>query len=77
MQAGELIVTGKDKAHIPLHGHPREINVHFKHCLEMVPCNPHHQDWLEYEVHTHPGHYVLIIKWHVSGVREIAWHAHY
>ena len=80
MQAGELIVTGKDKAIIPLHGYPREVNCHFKHGLDMVPCNPHHNDELEYEVHTshhHHGGFVLIIQWHVSGVREITWHVHY
>lgn len=79
MQAGELIVTGKDEARIPLHGYPRSVNCHFKEDEHHVPCNPHHEDWLEYEVHTsiHHGGFVLLIKWHVSGVREIAWHVHY
>jgi hypothetical protein len=80
MQAGELIVTGRDKAHIILHGYPREVSCHFTHATEHVPCNPHHEDWLEYEVHAHKevhGGFILVIKWHVSGVREIAWHVHY
>lgn len=81
MQAGELIVTGKDKAIIPLHGLPREVKAHFKHPFDHVPCNPHHEDCLEYEVqsnhHHHHRGFVLVIKWHVSGVREIVWHVHY
>jgi len=81
MQAGELIVTGKDQAIISLHGLPREVNCHFKHPIDHVPCNPHHEDSLEYEIqsdhHHHHREFVLVIKWHVSGVREIAWHVHY
>ena len=84
MQSGELIVTGKVKATIPLNGIPSEVKVHFKHELEMTPCNPHHRDCLEYEVHTnhhqghhHHGKFVLLIKWEVSGVREIVWKVSY
>jgi len=82
MQAGELIVTGKDKAVIPLHGLPRKVNVHFKHGCDVVPCNPQHEDCLEYEIqsnhcHHHHHDFVLVIKWHVSGVREIVWTVHY
>ena len=80
MQAGELIVTGKDKAHIPLREYPRLVSCHFVHAIDHVPCNPHHEDSLEYEVHTNNsvhGGFILVIKWHVSGVREIAWHVHY
>lgn len=80
MQSGELIVTGKDKAVIPLHGNPCRISCQFKHSHDVVPCNPHHEDYLEYDVHishSHHSGYVLIIKWSVSGVREIVWHAHY
>ena len=84
MQAGELIVTGRDRAVIPLHGLPREVKCHFKHGCDVVPCNPHHEDCLEYEVESHHSHhhnhhrsFVLVIKWHVSGVREIVWRVHY
>lgn len=102
MQAGELIVTGKDKAVIPLHGLPRKVNCHFKHGCDVVPCNPQHEDCLEYEIqsnhchhdddhddcdhghhndrghhHHHHHDFVLVIKWHVSGVREIVWTVHY
>jgi len=80
MQSGELLVTGKDTAHIPLHKFPSEVKVHFKGHEEVVPCNPHHSDTLEWEVHhsnTVPGGYVLLIKWSVTNVREIVWHVYY
>ena len=80
MQSGELIVTGKDKAVIPLRGFPSKVTCHFKHPLDVVPCNPHHEDSLEYDIHVSHSHhsgFVLIIKWSVSGVREIVWHAYY
>ena len=80
MQSGELIVTGKDKVHIHLNKFPDKVEVWFKDDLECVPCNPHHHDWLEWEVHrsnttfSH-SHHILIIKWDVSGMREIKWMA--
>jgi hypothetical protein len=80
MQAGELIVTGKNSIHIPLDRLPAEIKVHFKDEVEPVPCNPHNVDYLEYEVHSSNHHhhgFVLVIKWSVSGVREIVWTALY
>lgn len=80
MQSGELIVTGKDKAHIPVHAFPAEVKVHFKDHEVPVPCNPHHSDWLEWEVHasnTHRGGFVLVIRWSVTNVREISWHVSY
>ena len=80
MQSGELIVTGKDKATIPLNGIPSEVKVHFKHELELTPCNPHHRDCLEYEVHAshhHHSKFVLVIQWEVTGVREIVWKISY
>jgi hypothetical protein len=80
MQSGELIVTGKDKATIPLNGIPSEVKVHFKHDLELTPCNPHHRDCLEYEVHVshhHHSRFVLLIRWEVSSVREIVWKVSY
>jgi hypothetical protein len=76
MQSGELIVTGKDRATILLTGMPSEVKVHFKHEVDLVPCNPHHRDCLEYEVrasHHHHHKFVLLIKWDVSSVREITW----
>lgn len=80
MQSGELIVTGKDSIHIPLNHMPAEVKCRFKTDIEMVPCNPHHVDWLEATVHTsntcHSG-LVLLIKWHVEGVREIVWEVLY
>lgn len=80
MQSGELIVTGRNLIHIPLDRMPSEVHCHFKDDAEMVPCNPHEVDWLEYAVHTNNtvrSGLVLIIKWGVSGVREIKWHVSY
>lgn len=80
MQAGELIVAGKNSIHIPLNRMPSEVKCYFKDELEITPCNPHDVDYLEYAVHvsnTVRGGFVLIIKWSVSGVREIKWHVSY
>jgi len=76
MQSGELIVSGKNSLHIPLERVPAEVKCYFKDEFEVVPCNPHQVDELEYEVHTSNtlrSGFVLIIKWNVSGVREINW----
>jgi len=88
MQSGELTVTGRNSTRIPLTGWPRQVIVRFKHEIVPVPCNPHHRDELEYEVigidenmrdHHKPGHhhhdrqYFLVIRWEVSGIREIEW----
>lgn len=80
MQSGELIITGKNRISIPLNGFPSEVRAHFKDELEIVPCNPHQADTLEYEVHvsnTVRGGFVLLITWNVTGVREIKWHVAY
>lgn len=80
MQSGELIVTGKGFLNIPLDRLPAETKAWFKDEESHVPCNPH-TDSLEYSVHhsnTHHHHkFVLIIKWNVSGHREIRWEAFY
>jgi len=80
MQSGELIVTGKDRAYIELHGFPSEVKVYFKDCEEVVPCNHHHHDELEWEVHASNvrlNGFVLVIRWSVTNVREVAWQASY
>lgn len=80
MQQGELIITGKSRISIPLHGFPSEVRAHFKDELELNPCNPHHFDELEYEVqasNTVRGGFILLITWNVSSVREIKWHVAY
>jgi hypothetical protein len=80
MQQGELTVTGTDKVSIPLHKFPSEVHARFKHDLEVVPCNPHHADTLEFDVHhsnTTLSGFVLVISWSVAGVREIVWRASY
>ena len=80
MQQGELDVSGKDKYKIELHGFPREVKVHFTDNAYIVPCNPHHLDYVEYEIHAsntvHSG-FVLVISWEVTGVRQIKWTASY
>lgn len=81
MLSGELIVVGTDALSIPLEKMPAEVKVFFKDDLELVPCNPHHADILEYSVHkinnSHRFKYELRISWSVSGSREIKWHADY
>lgn len=82
-QGGELIVTGHDKVEIHLKDFPHKVDVVFKHKHEPPPCDSHHHhlhDRLEWEVHRNYSHhhaYTLIIKWHVSEVREIMWFAYY
>lgn len=80
MQSGELVVIGKDKTTIPLTGLPAEVRCHFVDELASVPCNPHHSDSLEFEIHvsnTVLSGFVLLIKWDVSGVRAVRWHVAY
>ena len=80
MQSGELIVTGQNVATIILHGAPAEVKVHFEHEANIVPCDPQNADTLEYEVKRNynvSSGFVLIIRWNVSGVREIKWHVAY
>jgi hypothetical protein len=84
MQGGELIVTGSDHVEIILPERPEKIIVHFAGNDTHVPCDVHHHDELAW--HTtkehHPHHkyssrYVLTIRWHVSGVRQIDWKVFY
>jgi hypothetical protein len=77
MQSGELIVTGTDQVTIDLNDFPSEVKVHFKDEAQIVPCNPHHLDTLEFEVQTTVSGFVLLVKWSVTNVREIKWHVAY
>ncbi len=80
MQSGELIVTGKDYITIDLRGLPAKAHAHFIHELQITPCNPHHRDELEWEVHnsnTDHSSFVLVISWSVTGVREVRWSVEY
>jgi hypothetical protein len=80
MQSGELTVTGRDYADIPLHKHPAKVEVKFKDHFIPVPCNPHHHDELSWELHKtnlHHGELDLRISWSVTGVREIVWRVYY
>lgn len=82
MQSGELFVTGKDKAVILLKKHPDKVIVHFDKHEHIVPCNHHHHDELEWEVHVKHEHpfktkFVLVIKWNVTNVREVKWTVYY
>lgn len=93
MLSGELIVVGHDKVEIKLgHRSPSGVVVEFTNECVHVPCNPKHHDELRYEIknlhHHHPhdarhdhckheDDYVLIISWHVTGVRDIKWVVYY
>jgi hypothetical protein len=80
MQQGELTVTGADSIIIPLTGFPGEVKCYFKDHVVVAPCNPHHFDELEYEVHlsnTVQGGFILKIMWVVSGVREVVFRIFY
>lgn len=76
MQKGELVITGSNSIRIPLDGRPRHFNVYFKHESEIVPCNPQDVDYIECDTHasnTTRSGFVLVIKWSVSGVREVVY----
>lgn len=77
MQQGELTVTGQDQFTVVLHAVPDKIVVRFTDDDDApVPCNPHHVDTLEYEV-VHGNPPTLVIKWNVSSLRDVKWHAYY
>lgn len=79
-QAGELIVTGHNKAEMTLRHHqPEEVFVRFKehHHHHTIPCNPQQYDDLEWELHYRHSHYILVIKWNVSDTRDIVWAVRY
>jgi hypothetical protein len=86
--SGEITVTGRGQTFITLKSHPRHINVRFEKEKEVIPCNPHHHDHLEWHLayqdedrrhHHDPVHdhhdrqFLLDIEWQVSGVRTIYW----
>jgi hypothetical protein len=81
MQSGELIVVGTSSLSIPLVKMPDQVKAYFKGDLELVPCNPHYADSLQYSVHTtnnsHTYKFALVIEWSVSGAREIKWEVDY
>jgi hypothetical protein len=77
MQSGELIVTGEDSLHITLEKNPAEVKVDFKDEVDLVPCSPHNVDSLEFNVVDHHNKFVLVIRWAVTGAREIKWQALY
>lgn len=73
MQSGELIVTGENKVEINLKSYPSFLNVRFANNCVVVPCNSSNFDELEYEVLLRKHHFVLVIKWKVTGIRNIIW----
>jgi len=80
MQRGELTVTGQDFAIIKLTGFPSKVDCFFKDQAVLVPCNPHHYDEVECEVHvsnTSLSGYVLKVMWTVTGVREVVFRVYY
>jgi hypothetical protein len=66
----DLVVTDKGHTEIPLESLPRLIEIKFKDSSGPTPCDPHH-DKLHHEVHRRKNKYFLIVKWHVSSVREV------
>jgi len=80
MQKGELVIVGKNTINIPLDSLPRHYKAYFKNECEIVPCNPQDVDFIECDVHasnTTRGGYVLVIKWSVSGVRDVVYEVSY
>jgi hypothetical protein len=83
MQQGELIVVGKDEAHISLRSKPFKVECRFVDEKDIpVPCNPHQEDKLECEVRFEDGpfhrhRFMLVIKWEVEGERAIKWTVYY
>ena len=76
IQFSELTVTGNDKTEIQLPCVPKMIKVEFQDLPNKVPCNPHH-DKLSWDIKKVHGKHFLVIKWHVSGLREIKWFLFY
>jgi hypothetical protein len=74
-QVGELMVTGKDEIDISLKSHPTHVKVNFTNSCHVVPCNPDHDDDLEWEVILSDcgTQHTLHIEWNVSDIRDIAW----
>jgi hypothetical protein len=76
MRKGELLVIGSDSIAINLRNtsHPDDVSVHFKDVCEVVPCDPGHEDDLQWWCSQgDDGYYYLNIAWNVSGTREVAW----
>jgi len=82
---GELTATGKDKIEIPFHTHLKYATVMFADNNEHIfTCNPHIHDWVEADLIEHrrslsdikQGHHpkcTLVIRWHVTGSRQVIW----
>jgi hypothetical protein len=93
MQTGELTVSGKGSASIPLSGRPREVSVRFKHDHHpFPPCDHHDHDKLSHRItfqdedprehrrlnHVHHDRlFFLLIEWDVHDIREVVWVAVY
>lgn len=76
MKKGEIQVIGSDSISINLNStiHPEDISVQFKGSVSLVPCNPHHEDDLQWTCTLGAdGNYYLTITWSVSGERTIDW----
>lgn len=72
IQFGEMVVSAKGKSEIELPCVPKMIKVEFQDGPNTVPCDPHH-DKVTWDITKFCGKHIFIIKWHVSGVREIKW----
>jgi len=73
---GELLVVGKNAIEIPLNRHAHSAEVEFVDECKVAPCDPKDCDQLEWEVFTRrSGAHFLMIRWDVSGERQIVWKA--
>ena len=72
LQAGELVVTGKNSIVFNLEKRPISVHVYFSDNCVLIPCN-YSIDWLSFSIKKDN----LKIKWNVSGVRTIKWLIHY
>lgn len=83
-EGGVFTANGSGSVVFRLRGHerPERVRVDFDGDVELVVCNPHHRDELEWDVvqtahHHHDGHhehrYELRVRWHVSGIRRVTW----
>ena len=76
-ESGKMFVSGKGEIIIQMKVRkPTHVEVFF--IDHPVPCDGNKHDHLEFKVHKHMFEHKtdLIIKWHVSGVREIEYIYH-
>lgn len=76
--SGRLCVSGKGSSEFIFQGsYPETVFVHFddEACppAPCNPCDPGQEDLLDWKIIRHHHHYILIIEWDVSNMRQIDW----